>query len=62
MELQKTPNRQTNPEKRRTMLEISHSLISNYITNYSNGIGNMILAKQHGIGKKKKIRRSMQQN
>ena len=50
MEPQKAPNSQSNPKKKRTMLEVSHPLISNYITNYSNGIGNMVLAKQHGIG------------
>ena len=50
MEPQKAPNSQSNPKKKRTMLEVSHPLISNYITNYSNGIGNMVLAKQRGIG------------
>ena len=50
MEPHKGPNSQSNPKKKRTMLEVSHPLISNYITNYSKGIGNMVLAKQHGIG------------
>ena len=51
MEPQKAPNSQSNPKKKRTVLQVSHPLISNYIINYSNGIGNMVLAKQHGIGK-----------
>ena len=45
MDPQKTPDSQIHSEKKRTKLEVSHSLTSNYVTKHSHQ-NSMVLAEK----------------
>jgi len=54
MDPEKTPDSQIQPEKKRTKLEVSHSLILNYIIKHSHQ-NSMVLAEKQIHGSMEQI-------